>query len=118
MAGDIRDFLGAKGVTPAEFQKVIKGNIAALPGDYETTGAVLGQMQADALYGRPFDYVEGLGKRYATLTAPIMDDAARAIIDPAKLSWVVVGDKAQIEGQLKALGLPITQIDSNGDPVK
>ncbi len=76
MAGDIRDFLGSKGVTPAEFQKVIKGNIAALPGDYETTGAVLGQMQADALYGRPFDYVETLGTRYATLTAPIMDQAA------------------------------------------
>ncbi len=118
MVGDIKDFLGAKGVTPAEFTKVIKGNIAALPGEYETTGAVLGQMQADALYGRPFDYVETLGRRYATLTAPILDQAARAIIDPAKLSWVVVGDKGQIEGQLKALGLPITQIDSNGDPVK
>ncbi|MBO9574226.1 MAG: insulinase family protein [Sphingobium sp.] len=118
MIGDIKDFLGPKGVTPAEFNKVIKGNIAALPAEFETTGSVLSQMQTDALYGRPFDYVESLGKRYATLTIPTLDSAARALIDPAKFSWVVVGDKAQIEPQLKALNLPITQIDSNGDPTK
>ncbi|HEY1124636.1 MAG TPA: pitrilysin family protein [Sphingobium sp.] len=118
MLGDIRDFIGPKGLTPAEFNKVVKGNIAALPGAYETNGAVVGQMQADAVYGRPFDYVESLARRYAALTIPSTDAAVRALIDPAKFSWVVVGDKAQIEGQLKALGMPVTQIDSNGDPVK
>jgi len=118
MLEDIRDFLGPKGVTPAEFNKVVKGNIAALPAQFETTGAVLGQMQADALYGRPFDYVESLGQRYATLTPQIMDEAARTLLDPAALSWVVVGDKAQVEPQLRALDLPLTHIDSNGDPVE
>lgn len=117
MLSDIRDFLGDKGVTPAEFQKVVKGNIASLPADYETNGDVIGQMQSDAQYGRPFDYVESLQQRYATLTAPIMDQAARALIDPTKFSWVVVGDKSEIMGQLKALNMPITQIDSSGDPV-
>ncbi|MBO9581491.1 MAG: insulinase family protein [Sphingobium sp.] len=118
MLGDIRDFLGPKGLTQAEFNKVVKGNIAALPGAYETNGDVIGQMQTDAVYGRPFDYVESLARRYAALTISSADAAARALIDPAKFSWVVVGDKAQIEGQLKALNMPITQIDSNGDPVK
>ena len=118
MLGDIKDFLGPKGLTPAEFNKVVKGNIAALPGSYETNGEVVSQMQADQLYGRPFDYVESLAKRYSALTIGSADAAARALIDPAKFSWVVVGDKAQIEGQLKALGIPVTQIDSNGDPVK
>ncbi len=51
-------------------QKVVKGNIASLPAEYETSGDVLGQMQSDALYGRPFDYVESLQGRYATLTRP------------------------------------------------
>jgi predicted Zn-dependent peptidase len=118
MLGDIKDFLGPKGLTPAEFNKVVKGNIASLPGAYETNDDVIGQMQTDALYGRPFDYVESLGKRYAALTIGSTDGAARALIDPAKFSWVVVGDKAQVEPQLKALGMPVTQIDSNGDPVK
>jgi zinc protease len=118
MRDDIVQFLGAKGVTPAEFSRVVKGEIAQLPALFETTGSVLGQMQSDALYGRPFTYVETLGPRFSTLTPAQMDKAARALIDPAKLSWIVVGDKAQIKGQLDKLGMPVTEIDSTGAPAK
>ncbi|MBN8820319.1 MAG: insulinase family protein [Sphingomonas sp.] len=118
MRDDIVQFLGPKGVTPQEFTRVVKGEIAQLPALYETTGSVLGQMQADALYGRPFNYVETLGQRYATLTPQALDAAARALIDPAKLSWVVVGDKSKIKSQLDALGLPITEIDSGAPATK
>jgi predicted Zn-dependent peptidase len=118
MRDDMVQFLGPKGVTPQEYSRVIKGEIAQLPGQFETTGALLGQMQTDALYGRPFDYVESLGARYAKLTPAQLDQAARALIDPAKLSWVVVGDKSKIAGQLKALGLPITEIDSGKPAAK
>lgn len=111
MRADMAQFLDGKGVTPAEYNRVIKGEIAQLPARFETASAVLGQMQADALYGRPFDYVESLGQRYSALTPEEMDAAARAIIDPARLSWIVVGDKSRIAGQLDALGLPVTQID-------
>jgi len=112
MRADMAQFLDGKGVTPAEYNRVIKGEIAQLPARFETASAVLGQMQADALYGRPFDYVESLGRRYGALTPASMDAAARAIIDPAALSWIVVGDKSQIAGQLDALGLPVTEIDA------
>ena len=118
MRGDIVQFLGAKGVTDGEYNRVVKGQIAELPARFETTGAVLGQMQVDALYGRPFDYVESVARRYAALTPKSMDEAARAVIDPAKISWVVVGDKAQIMPQLEKLGMPVTEIDSNGQPAK
>jgi predicted Zn-dependent peptidase len=118
MRDDIVKFLGPKGVTPEEFGRVIKGEIAQLPAQYETTGAVLGQMQADALYGRPFNYVETLGQRYGALTPEQLDKAARGIIDPARLSWVVVGDKAKIRSQLDALGLPVTEIDLSAPPAK
>ncbi|MBT2186233.1 M16 family metallopeptidase [Sphingobium nicotianae] len=118
MKGDIAAFLGPKGVTPAEFSRVIKGEIAQLPAQYETTGSVLGQMQADALYKRPFTYVETLAQRYSALTPEALDQAARALIDPSKLSWVVVGDKSKIESQLKALGMPVTEIDSGAPTAK
>ena len=118
MRDDIVQFLGPKGVTSQEFARVISGNIAGLPARYETSGAVLGQMQADALYGRPFDYVESLAGRYAKLSPEQLDAAARALIDPARLSWVVVGDKARIGSQLDALGLPVTPIDLNAAPAE
>lgn len=118
MRQDMTQFLADKGVTPVEFNRVIKGEIAQLPAQFETTGAVLGQMQADARFGRPFDYVTTLPARFAKLTPQALDKAARAVLDPAKISWIVVGDKSEIEAQLDALGLPVTRIDSNGQPIE
>ncbi|WP_443971833.1 M16 family metallopeptidase [Sphingobium sp. CR28] len=118
MTADMQNFLGTKGVTPAEFSRVVKGEIAGLPARFETTGAVLAQMREDANYGRPFDYVESLAGRYAKLTPETMNAAARSIVDPAKISWIVVGDKAAIKSQLDALGMPVSEIDSNGQPAK
>ncbi|HTM96270.1 MAG TPA: insulinase family protein, partial [Croceibacterium sp.] len=118
MTADMQNFLGTKGVTPAEFSRVVKGEIAGLPARFETTGAVLAQMREDANYGRPFDYVESLAGRYAKLTPDAMNAAARSIVDPAKISWIVVGDKAAVKSQLDALGMPVSEIDSNGQPAK
>ena len=43
---------------------------------------------------------------------------AAATIDPATLTWVVVGDLARIEGPVRALGLgEVTVLDADGRPV-
>ncbi|MDQ4421352.1 pitrilysin family protein [Sphingobium sp. DEHP117] len=104
---NITDFLGGKGITSAELERTVNGSIRELPGGYETSGTVLSQMQRDALLGRPFDYVESLATRYKAQTAPALDAAARAAINPASLFWVVVGDKAVVMPQLAKLGLPV-----------
>ncbi|CAN5273174.1 pitrilysin family protein [soil metagenome] len=106
------DFLTTKGITPAELTRTINGSVRELPGSFETSADVLAEMQRDVLYKRPFDYVETLAERYRALTAPELDGAIRKAIDPAKLTWVVVGDKAKVLPQLKDLGLPITVVDS------
>ncbi|MGD9810688.1 MAG: M16 family metallopeptidase [Sphingobium sp.] len=105
--GEIAAFLGDKGVAQPELERTVNGSIREMPGAYETSGAVLGQMQADALFGRPFDYVEGLAARYRGQTVAALDTAARTTIDPAKMVWVVVGDKNVVLPQLKGLGLPV-----------
>ncbi|MCE7795951.1 insulinase family protein [Sphingobium sufflavum] len=115
---DMTEFLGPKGVTGEEFTRIVHGAIARLPGRFETTGAVLGQMRDDAISGRPFNFVESLPARYRAMTPAKLDKAARAVLDPAKLSWIVVGDRDQILPQVKALGLPVQEIDSGGQPAK
>lgn len=100
-------FLTEKGVTPDELERTITGSIRELPGSFETSGAVLGAMQTNALFKRPDDYYEHLASRYRALGAGDLDRAARAAIDPAKLVWVVVGDAAIVRPQLEGLGLPI-----------
>ena len=112
---DIAAFLGEKGVTPAELERTVNGSIRELPGGFETSSAVLSEMQRDALFDRPFDYVEGLADKYQAQTAAALDQAARTAIDPARLTWVIVGDKAVVLPQLKALGLPVEVIASPDD---
>jgi predicted Zn-dependent peptidase len=106
----LKDFNGAKPVTAAELEKTIKGNVLNLPGSYEQSSAVLGQMQADRLNKRPFNYAETLASKYGTLTAAALNDAMRVKVDPSKITWLVVGDAAKVKPQLEALGLPIEMV--------
>jgi hypothetical protein len=45
--------------------------------------------------------------RYRDMTATDMDFAARAVINPARFVWVVVGEAAVVRPQLEQLGLPL-----------
>jgi predicted Zn-dependent peptidase len=107
MRGDIVDFLGGKGVTPEELSRTLDGSMRELPGQFETSNAVLGGMNANMLYRRPDNYYETLASRYRALTAADLDAAAKAAIDPAKFTWVVVGDAAKVKPQLDSLGIPV-----------
>jgi len=107
MQGDMASFLGGKGVTPEELTRTIDGSIRELPGQFETAEAVMDGMEANVLYHRPDDYYETLASRYRALTAPELDAAAKAAIDPARLTWVVIGDAAKVKPQLDSLKIPV-----------
>jgi zinc protease len=106
MRSDIAAFLGGKGVTQEELSRTIDGAIRELPGNFETSAALMGGMQSNVLYHRPDNYYETLASRYRSLTAPELDAAAKAI-DPNKLTWVVIGDAAKVKPQLDPLGIPV-----------
>ncbi len=106
------DFVSGKGVTPEELARTINGRIRELPGSFETSGAVLSQMQQDVLYGRPADYVESLADRYRGFDAAALDSAVRGAVDPDGFTWVVVGDKARVLTQLQRLRIPLTVVDA------
>ena len=112
LKSQMTSFLTDKGVTPAELERTVNGSVRELPGNFETSADVLGEMQRDALYKRPFDYVKSLAGRYRALTVSALDTVARKTIDPAKFIWVVVGDKAKVLPQLQRLGMPISIVDS------
>lgn len=100
-------FIGDKGVTPEELERTVKGNSLELAGTYERSAAVLGQMQADALYGRPTNYAESLAAQYRSMDAAKLNGAMREALNPKTLTWLIVGDAAKIEEQLKPLGMPV-----------
>jgi zinc protease len=108
----IRGFTTRNGVTPVELQRVINGNTRQLAGQFETSGALLGALRSNALYRRPDNYWETIADRYRGMTAQVLDQRARQLIDPSKIVWVVVGDAAKVRPQLQSLGLPIEVVSA------
>jgi len=104
---DMKAFLSKEGVTAEERERTINGQIRSLPGSFETSSDLLGALVTMDTLGRPDDYYTRLPGRYRAMTAAQMDEAARTTIRPDELIWVVVGDAAKVEPQLKTLGLPV-----------
>jgi zinc protease len=103
----LSQFLGARPMTTAEFDRAIAGGINALPGTYETSDAVLAAMQSNDHYRRPDDYQSTLPGRYRGFTAGQLNGAIQAALDPRRAIWVVVGDARVVRPQLDGLGLPV-----------
>jgi predicted Zn-dependent peptidase len=103
----VRSFLSDDGVRPAELNRNIQGNTRQLPGQFETSAAVLGALRSNALYDRPDNYWETVANRYRGMTVQTLDQTARRYVQSANFVWVVVGDAAAVRLQLERLGLPI-----------
>jgi predicted Zn-dependent peptidase len=108
----ITEFVTTKGVTQEERDRVVTNNINQLPGEFETSGAVLGAMMNNDMLGRPDNYYETLAPEYRAQTTASLDRAARAALDPKAFTWIVVGDAAKVRPQLERLGMPIEVVEA------
>jgi predicted Zn-dependent peptidase len=113
---DMAAFLGPQGVTREEADRAIRSATLSLPGSFETGGDLLSALIRIEEYKRPDDYYAKLPARYRALTPAALDAAARRAIDPAKLTWVVVGDAKVVRPQLDSLGLPIEVVAGAAAP--
>ena len=115
---EARAVIGDKPLTDAEIAKVKNGDVRALPGEYEGVGAVLGAIQSIVVYHRPDDYVQTYKHRVEAQKDADVQAAAKEVIKPDALTWVIVGDLKQIEAPLRALKLGRLQVlDVDGQPV-
>ena len=108
----LRAFLTREGVTPAELNRTVLGNTRQLPGQFETSVAILSALRSNALYRRPDNYWETVAPRYRAMTADQLDREARRVIDADRWVWVVVGDARRVRPQLERLRLPIEVIEA------
>jgi predicted Zn-dependent peptidase len=107
MIADMKAFPGAKPVSAEELQRVTDGNIRGLPNKFETNGQVLGAIASNERLGRPDDYYRKLPALYRSIDAKALEAKAAEYLQPDGLTFVVVGDKAKVEAQLKDVGLPV-----------
>jgi predicted Zn-dependent peptidase len=108
----ISNFLTTTGVTQEERDRTIANSVNRLPGQFETSGAVLSALMNMEVLDRPDNYYETLAGRYRAQTPASLDQAARAALDPNGFTWIVVGDAAKLKPELAKLGMPIEEVDA------
>ena len=108
----ISEFLTIKGVTQEELVRTIANSVNRLPGQFETSGAVMSALMNMDVLQRPDNYYETLAGRYRAQSTYSLDQAARSAIDPKGFIWIVVGDAAKLKPELAKLGMPIEEVEA------
>jgi len=100
---ELKGMLGARPATVEELEKVKQQQIFELPGSHETMNAV-GNLFGDLLQlGLPLNFYDSYVSRVSALTTAGIEAAAKSLLNPANMIWMVVGDRAAVEPALRAL---------------
>jgi zinc protease len=116
---ELRDVLGKRPVTDEEASKAISNQTLELPGSWETINAVGGSIGDIVRYGLPDNYYQTYPQKLRELKTGQISGAAKKLIEPEHLVWVIVGDRSKIESGIRELNLgEIQLIDSEGNLVQ
>ncbi|MBT3584915.1 MAG: insulinase family protein, partial [Halobacteriovoraceae bacterium] len=102
---ELNNFVGRKKAKKDELQKTINNNVNRLPGAFETNRSMLNSLLTNQRFGRSDDYISTLGQKYRELKLSAVKEAALEVIDPKQFTWMIVGDRGQIEKQIRGINL-------------
>jgi zinc protease len=112
---EFRAILTDKPLTAEELAKIQANETLSLPGSRETIDSV-GRSIADLIhFGLPDDYYETYAGKVRALKTSDLNDAAKVVVHPDNMIWVVVGDRAKIEAGVRELNLgEVRLMDADG----
>ena len=118
MNKEFRGILGDHPLSADELAKIQANETLSLPGSRETEDSV-GRSIIDLVqFGLPDDYYETYAGKVRALKTSDVEDAAKTVVHPDNLIWVIVGDRAKIEAGVKELGLGETRfLTPDGKPL-
>jgi zinc protease len=105
MNKEYRGIVGDHSIGDAELKKIQANETLRVPGSRETLDE-LGQAITDIVqFGLPDDYYETYGAKVSALQIADVNRAAKEVVHPDNLIWVVIGDRSKIETGVKELNL-------------
>lgn len=117
----ISEFRGIVGDEPPEADEVSRAKdtrTKTLPGRWETISAVADDLGQIVRFDLSDDYWDTYARRVNNLERADVVEAAETVVHPDNIVWVVVGDRARVEDEIRELGYDIEYVDANGDPVE
>ncbi len=116
---ELNDVLDARPITEDEWKKVRESKILELPGSWETMNAIAGSINEIIRFGYDDSYFQTYADQVRGASLDKLNAAAKAVVKPASVVWVVVGDRAKIENNVRELGYGTVKfLDSDGKVVE
>ncbi len=115
---ELTEIVGARPLDAEELTKAKDGLTLTLPGRWETNRAIAASLAQMVQFDLPDDYFTTYPAAVTALDLAAVNAAGKAAIDPARVVYVVVGDRTQIEAGLRELDLgELHLLDADGNPV-
>ncbi len=112
---EFEQFVGTRVPTAQEVATSKRQATLTLPGRWETARSVAGDIASLVRFKLPDDYWNRYAELVAKLDVDDVDAAAKRILAPDRLTWVVVGDLGKIESSIRALDFgEVSVIDADG----
>ena len=101
-----KELSGIREVVPEEELEKAKNYLAyRFPSEFETNSDVAGNLSTLEIYSLPEDTYSNYVQNIRSVTAAQVQEAAKQYIDPERMIVLLVGDRAVIEEDVKALDL-------------
>ena len=115
MLKELRDLTGTRQPTVKEIRFAKDTLVRSLPGDNETSSQVASSYADILTYGLPDTYLNDFVGEVEALTPQQLQAAGTELVHPEGLTWIIVGDLATIEANVRALDLgEVKVLDTDG----
>ena len=115
---ELREVVSTRPLTEAELAPARASIVLGQAGGWETNAGVMGELATMVVYDVPETYPDAYAPRVSATTVEQAAAAAREIVGSGPTTWVVVGDRADLEPKLRALDLGDVQVvDAYGRPI-
>jgi zinc protease len=113
---EFSEIMTTRPVSTDELAKVQNNMTLTLPGSWETISAVNGTISNIINYGLAEDYYTTYPMKVRALKTDDILNAAKNVLKPENLVWVIIGDRAKIETGIRELGYgEVKLIDTDGN---
>ncbi|HYC88571.1 MAG TPA: pitrilysin family protein, partial [Thermoanaerobaculia bacterium] len=102
---EMRGVAGARPIAGEEFASAMRNQTLGLPGRFDSLNALENAALSLVNYGYPDDYYAKYASSVRALTADQLNAAAKRIVHPDEVIWIVVGDLKKVEAGIRELGL-------------
>jgi zinc protease len=115
---ELRGIAGSRPVTDEELTTAKDALVQRLPGAFASVASINSAIAGIWTQGLPDDYYQQYGKKIAAVTKEDVVRVAKKYVDTNHLAILIVGDRASIEGPLKATGFgPIVVLNEEGERI-